>query len=232
MPVIIGQPDIEIWWFLPTKTTARQYLHTDRLRRLFACACARRCWKNMSLAARQVVVAVEQMVDNQKKTRTSLIRDEQVRNAIPRDRMTIEANRAAFTAIIASADAAEFAARYAADFVEWRIRHLARNRSDEQQKRAREKGRIARIAERKHQAKLFAGLIGADWKWQSQWQTSTVLTLAQQMYQSRDFSAMPIYADALQDAGCDNEPWLVRMRDSQWPWCSGAAVLEVPARGS
>jgi hypothetical protein len=25
------------------------------------------------------------------------------------------------------------------------------------------------------------------------------------MYDSRDFSAMPILADALQDAGCDNE---------------------------
>jgi hypothetical protein len=37
------------------------------------------------------------------------------------------------------------------------------------------------------------------------WLTSTVLALAQQMYESRDFSAVPILADALQDAGCDNE---------------------------
>lgn len=36
------------------------------------------------------------------------------------------------------------------------------------------------------------------------WRTPTVLALAQQMYESRDFSAMPILADALQDAGCDN----------------------------
>jgi hypothetical protein len=35
------------------------------------------------------------------------------------------------------------------------------------------------------------------------WRTDTVLALAQQMYQSRDFGAMPILADALQDAGCD-----------------------------
>ena len=38
----------------------------------------------------------------------------------------------------------------------------------------------------------------------SAWLTSTVLTLACQMYESRDFGAMPILADALQDAGCDN----------------------------
>jgi hypothetical protein len=36
------------------------------------------------------------------------------------------------------------------------------------------------------------------------WRTDTVLTLARQMYESRDFSAMPILADALQDAGCDS----------------------------
>ena len=36
------------------------------------------------------------------------------------------------------------------------------------------------------------------------WLTSDVLALARQMYESRDFSAMPILADALQDAGCDS----------------------------
>jgi hypothetical protein len=38
----------------------------------------------------------------------------------------------------------------------------------------------------------------------SSWLTSTATALAQQMYDSRDFSAMPILADALQDAGCDS----------------------------
>jgi hypothetical protein len=36
------------------------------------------------------------------------------------------------------------------------------------------------------------------------WLTSTVTGLARQMYESRDFSPMPILADALQDAGCEN----------------------------
>jgi hypothetical protein len=36
------------------------------------------------------------------------------------------------------------------------------------------------------------------------WLTATVVAIASQMYESRDFSAMPILADALQDAGCDN----------------------------
>ncbi len=37
------------------------------------------------------------------------------------------------------------------------------------------------------------------------WLTSTVVLLARGMYDSHDFSAMPILADALQDAGCDND---------------------------
>jgi hypothetical protein len=36
------------------------------------------------------------------------------------------------------------------------------------------------------------------------WRADRVLALARQMYESRDFSAMPILADALQDAGCDS----------------------------
>jgi hypothetical protein len=36
------------------------------------------------------------------------------------------------------------------------------------------------------------------------WRTDTTVALARQMYESRDFSAMPILADALQDTGCDS----------------------------
>jgi|SRR5579883_630496 len=48
-----------------------------------------------------------------------------------------------------------------------------------------------------------------------QWRTDTAVTLARQMYEVRDFSAMPILADALQDAGCDNEDVLNHCRDPQ-----------------
>ncbi|OWK42944.1 hypothetical protein FRUB_02543 [Fimbriiglobus ruber] len=44
------------------------------------------------------------------------------------------------------------------------------------------------------------------------WLTSTVVALARQMYDGRDFSLMPILADALQDAGCDNEAILNHCR--------------------
>jgi hypothetical protein len=38
-----------------------------------------------------------------------------------------------------------------------------------------------------------------------EWRTDAAVALARQMYEARDFSAMPILADALQEAGCDNE---------------------------
>jgi len=42
--------------------------------------------------------------------------------------------------------------------------------------------------------------------------SSTVVALARGMYESRDFGAMPILADALQDAGCDSDDILDHCR--------------------
>jgi hypothetical protein len=58
------------------------------------------------------------------------------------------------------------------------------------------------------------------------WLTSTVVSLAQQMYDTRDFSAMPILADALQDAGCENEEVLNHCRGSG-PHVRGCWVLDL-----
>jgi hypothetical protein len=44
------------------------------------------------------------------------------------------------------------------------------------------------------------------------WRTDTALELVHQMFLSSDFSAMPILADALQDAGCDNADILYHCR--------------------
>jgi hypothetical protein len=46
----------------------------------------------------------------------------------------------------------------------------------------------------------------------SDWRTSTVVALARGMDDTGDFSAVPILADALQDAGCDDEVMLDRCR--------------------
>jgi hypothetical protein len=59
-----------------------------------------------------------------------------------------------------------------------------------------------------------------------EWPTSTVVTLARQMYESRDFSAMPILADALQDAGCENADVLAHCR-GPGPHVRGCWVVDL-----
>jgi hypothetical protein len=58
------------------------------------------------------------------------------------------------------------------------------------------------------------------------WGTSTVTTLASQMYESRDIGAMPILADALQDAGCDNTDILDHCR-GDGPHVRGCWVVDL-----
>jgi hypothetical protein len=57
------------------------------------------------------------------------------------------------------------------------------------------------------------------------WRTDTAVSLARQMYESREFSAMPILADALQDAGCDNDEVLAHCR-GDGPHVRGCWVVD------
>ena len=58
------------------------------------------------------------------------------------------------------------------------------------------------------------------------WLTSTVTALAEQMYESRDFSLMPILGDALQDAGCENADILAHCR-GEGPHARGCWVVDL-----
>ncbi|MCE9565270.1 MAG: hypothetical protein K8U57_24825 [Planctomycetes bacterium] len=59
-----------------------------------------------------------------------------------------------------------------------------------------------------------------------EWRTSTAVAIAQGMYESRDFSAMPILADALQDAGCENDDILAHCRGNS-PHVRGCWVVDL-----
>lgn len=59
------------------------------------------------------------------------------------------------------------------------------------------------------------------------WRTDTAVSLARQMYSARDFSAMPILADALQDAGCANEDVLEHCRDAGRVHVRGCWVVDL-----
>ncbi|QJW95875.1 hypothetical protein [Frigoriglobus tundricola] len=79
------------------------------------------------------------------------------------------------------------------------------------------------------QVQLLCCLVGNPFRpavFSPEWRTGTALTLASQMYDSRDFSAMPILADALQDTGCDSASILDHCRGSG-PHVRGCWVVDL-----
>jgi hypothetical protein len=58
------------------------------------------------------------------------------------------------------------------------------------------------------------------------WRTSDVIAMARGMYETRDFSAMPILADALQDAGCEDAAVLEHCRGNG-PHVRGCWVVDM-----
>ncbi len=67
---------------------------------------------------------------------------------------------------------------------------------------------MAHVGEKKAHANIIRDIFGNPFRpvsFEADWRTYNTTAIAREMYVSRDFSAMPILADALQDAGCDNK---------------------------
>jgi hypothetical protein len=63
-------------------------------------------------------------------------------------------------------------------------------------------------------AGLFAEVFGPEAvAFDPTWRTDTAVAIARTMYDAREFGAMPILADALQDAGCEDEVILAHCRE-------------------
>jgi hypothetical protein len=90
-------------------------------------------------------------------------------------------------------------------------------------------GNIPKGEKRNHFAKMAREFYGppdgpiiAD----SRWLTSTVLDLARLIYDERAFDRLPILADALMDAGCDDEALLAHCR-SDGPHVRGCWAIDL-----
>ena len=80
-----------------------------------------------------------------------------------------------------------------------------------------------------HQAALVREVLGNPFRpvnFPRSWRTDTAVALASEMYASGDFSAMPILADARQDAGCDN-PDVLDYCHGRGPHVRGCWVLDL-----
>jgi hypothetical protein len=83
--------------------------------------------------------------------------------------------------------------------------------------------------EERAQAELVRDIFGNPFReveFNERWRTDTTQNLARQMYESREFSAMPVLADALQDAACDNEDILNHCRNPG-PHVRGCWVVDL-----
>ena len=79
-------------------------------------------------------------------------------------------------------------------------------------------------------AGIFRDIVGNPFRpvaFPPSWRTETAVLLARQMYDSRDFGAMPILADALQDAGCDAGDILNHCRDAPQVHVRGCWVVDL-----
>ncbi|WP_439631560.1 hypothetical protein [Gemmata sp.] len=84
--------------------------------------------------------------------------------------------------------------------------------------------------ESKAQAALVREVIGNPFRpvaLDPAWLTGTVVSLARLAHESEDFTAMPILADALQDAGCEDADMLTHCRDPKQTHVRGCWVLDL-----
>ena len=121
----------------------------------------------------------------------------------------VEAAEAALAAATAGSAGVRLAVRraYTADY--WRRVYGAAERE-----------RVAR-----RQARYLTALAAPGWSPDPAWRTSDVVGVTTWILETGSFSAMPILADALQDAGCDDDEWLRIMRDAGQPWFAGCGFF-------
>lgn len=179
---------------------------TDRKLRLFACACGRDVWRHLSdERSREAILTAERFADGDATFADLLAAHRAAADAVREIPLVSNHRRAGISRRQAdhnwgAKDVAEVARR-AADPT-WDARTAARavawNRG------------ASRYALLSHLRDIFNPFRSAPFD--PAWLTSTVTALARCAYDSREFSALPILADALQDAGCEDDEVLGHCR--------------------
>lgn len=193
-------------------------LVTERKCRLFAVACCRRIWQHIPHErAKQLIGELERFADAQQ---TSCADWEQIRKGYDWPGATSRTEELALSAAVSCYHDEE--KRLASSVSSYCRSAMASVAISDQQK-------IAATAELREHCNLVRELFGNPFRpvtFSPQWHTDTVRSLAQGMYESRDFSTMPILADALQDAGCDNDDILNHCR-GPGPHVRGCWVVDL-----
>ena len=182
---------------------------SERKFRLFACACCRRIWHLLPDEACQVAVERgEEYADR------LVSRDDLVATLVGLESSTYSEERAYRAATAAWHSAAVISRRDMAYFAAY---HSVE--ADEAPATIFTPAIVG----------LIRDIFGNPFRpvaFSPSWRTDTAVSLARQMYESRDFSAMPMLADALQDAGCDSDDVLPHCR-GPGPHVRGCWVVDL-----
>ncbi len=182
---------------------------SDRKLRLFSCACCRRVFHLMPDNRSRLALNVAERVADGLAGASEWEKAIGVLRGVPHDHTQWTLAHDAFIA-------AERGASYTASAVHSATKPLRRYQ--------------ARRDEQAIQAALLRDIFGNPFRpvtFSPEWRTDTALALARQMYESREFSAMPILADAIQDAGCDSDDILAHCRDASATHVRGCWVVDL-----
>jgi hypothetical protein len=108
------------------------------------------------------------------------------------------------------------------------LNHSKRNRKGSQEG-CLHAGRAAKHLECVRQCKLLRDIFGNPFRpiaFDPRWRTSDVLGLARAIYDDEAFERMPILADALMDAGCEDEQVISHCR-GPGPHVRGCWVVDL-----
>ena len=197
---------------------------TDRKLRLFACACYHRISHVLPIPdARDGVATAERFADaaaleeERQRVEAHLFAlvdamEGQWRTSRGADRAALEPTYAALAlALQALWREAPKAAYYAPSTAQFHLGSIMNPDADTRDPANSPAGR----AEARAQCGLLREIVGNPFRpveFDPAWRTDTAVSLARTMYESREFGAMPILADALQDAGCDGDAVLNHCR--------------------
>jgi hypothetical protein len=194
---------------------------SDRKMRLVACACARDLWHLLPGAAREVVEAAESFIEGEIGyqqlfiAHTSALAESRSWSSFGDNRYPTEV--ACWTVTDSPQTAYE---RATADYL-WAV---AEEAGVELEARSR-----AWNTARESLVRLLRDIFGNPFRpvaVDPRWLTSTVVSLARGIYDERAFDRLPILADALQDAGCDDPDVLGHCR-SPGPHVRGCWVVDL-----
>jgi len=88
---------------------------------------------------------------------------------------------------------------------------------------------FAWVSRRFHSARLVREVYGNPYRpapFDESWRSTDAVGVARRIHEARDFGAMPVLADALQEAGCDCDETLAHCRDLSQCHARGCWVLD------